>query len=313
MVVLAFRWLVVGCQAATIVITWPLWRVHETPPMLPALALPALSLGPALLVSLALVLVRATGGTVLHSGLLVYAMLIDQTRIQPEIVSLALLLWGTLPSPDARLVGRTHLIALWSWAGLNKLLSPVFLETAGYGPLAVLVPRALSWIRPAGGYLLAVAELAIGLLLIAPRTRRVGAVLALVLHGGIVIAMARVGPRWNLAVWPWNVALACAGLALIAPWKQPFRESVARSRPLVRVIVVLLLVAPAGWFVGLTDAYLAHHLYSADMPRAVYRGFAATWKVRAPGHAERGFRSKPNTDSDPSRTPIPGRSNTLTG
>jgi hypothetical protein len=68
-----------------------------------------LPLGPALLVSLALVLVRATGGTVLHSALLVYAMLIDQTRIQPEIVSLAVLLWGTFPSPDAKLVGRTHL------------------------------------------------------------------------------------------------------------------------------------------------------------------------------------------------------------
>ena len=47
----------------------------------------------------------------------------------------------------------------------------------------------------------------------------------------------------------------------------------------MRVIVLLLLVAPAGWFVGLTDTYLAHHLYSADMPRAVYRGFAATWKA----------------------------------
>jgi hypothetical protein len=160
MVMLAFRWLLVGCQAATIVITWPLWRVHETSPMLPALPLPALPLGPALLVSLALVLVRATGGTVLHSALLVYAMLIDQTRIQPEIVSLAVLLWGTFPSPDAKLVGRTHLIALWSRAGLSKLLSPEFLVTAGYGPLAVLVPRSLAWIRPAGGYLMAVAELA---------------------------------------------------------------------------------------------------------------------------------------------------------
>ena len=35
--------------------------------------------------------------------------------------------------------------------------------------------------------------------------------------------------------------------------------------------------------------------------------------VRAPGHVEHRFRRKPNTHSDASRTPIPGRSNTLSG
>jgi integrase len=35
--------------------------------------------------------------------------------------------------------------------------------------------------------------------------------------------------------------------------------------------------------------------------------------VRAPGHPEHRFRGKPNTHSDGSRTPIPGRSNSLTG
>ena len=35
--------------------------------------------------------------------------------------------------------------------------------------------------------------------------------------------------------------------------------------------------------------------------------------LRAPDHLEHRFRGKPNTDSDGSRTPIPGRSNTLTG
>jgi len=35
--------------------------------------------------------------------------------------------------------------------------------------------------------------------------------------------------------------------------------------------------------------------------------------LRAPGHVEHRFRRKPNTHSDASRTPIPGRSNTLSG
>src|SRR5262245_15652377 len=52
--IVAFRWLVVGCQAATLLITWPLWQVHASPPMLPALPLPAFDLGPLLLLSLVL-------------------------------------------------------------------------------------------------------------------------------------------------------------------------------------------------------------------------------------------------------------------
>ena len=48
----------------------------------------------------------------------------------------------------------------------------------------------------------------------------------------------------------------------------------------------------------------------------------ALWTTRActgpcrtpiPAHAEHRFRGKPNTHSDASRTPIPGRSNTLSG
>jgi hypothetical protein len=35
--------------------------------------------------------------------------------------------------------------------------------------------------------------------------------------------------------------------------------------------------------------------------------------LRAPGHVEHRFRGKPNTHSDGSRTPIPGRSNSLMG
>jgi hypothetical protein len=52
-----FRWVVVGCQAATLLFTWPLWQVHRAPPMLPAAAPPAADLG-WLLLSLVVVLVR---------------------------------------------------------------------------------------------------------------------------------------------------------------------------------------------------------------------------------------------------------------
>jgi hypothetical protein len=57
---------------------------------------------------------------------------------------------------------------------------------------------------------------------------------------------------------------------------------------LLRPALVLLVVGPLGFYVGITDAYLAHNLYSANTPRAVVhcpRGClpdqqpGATWTV----------------------------------
>src|SRR5258705_13762645 len=54
--VLVFCWLVVGCQAATILITWPLWQAHQTPPILPLFPLPSFGIGPLFPLFLGLVL-----------------------------------------------------------------------------------------------------------------------------------------------------------------------------------------------------------------------------------------------------------------
>lgn len=238
----AFRWLVTACQAATIGVTWGLWQAREDPPMLPALPLPPVDLGPALLASLVLVLLRPSLGLWLHTGLVAYAMATDQTRLQPQVVSLVLLLWATAPGPGPPLVGRAHLIALWTWAGIHKLLSLWFLERIGPRLVGALVPWAPPGFLRGGGYGIAAAEIALGFLAVNPRTRRLAAGLACLFHAGIVLTLALLPRGRNVAVWPWNLALAVAGLAL--------------------------LVAPAGFYVGLTDAYLAHNLYAASPPGA---------------------------------------------
>jgi hypothetical protein len=263
----AFRWLVVGCQAATILVTWPLWQVHASPPMLPALPLLAVDLGPVLLASLALVLVVPGRGIAVHCALLVYAVLIDQTRLQPEIVSLAFLLWGTLPSPTARAFARWHLVSLWIFAGVNKLFSPGFMQGRAQWMLSGLVADPSPWLVEHAGYVIALAELGTGLLALLPWTRTLAALAALALHGGILLDLSPLGQDWNRAVWPWNVALAVAGLALIAPWQgSPLRSFGSCCAPL-RPALILLEVAPLGFYVGITDAYLAHNLYTANTPR----------------------------------------------
>jgi hypothetical protein len=264
-----FRWLVAACEAATVLITWPLWQVRDTPPMLPLLPLPQFDLGPLLLITLVLVLVRAKLGVGLHTAVLAYAMATDQTRIQPEVVSLTLLLWATLDYAGALAIGRAHLVALWCWAGVNKLLSPDFFDSTAPWMLAGLTANPPGWLKYGFGHGVALAELATGVLALVPRTRRLAAVAALILHAGILLVLSPYGQHYNEAIWPWNVALALSGFALIAPWRgSPWRMFLETQRAL-RTLIALLVVSPAGFYFGVTDAYLAHNLYSSNTASAM--------------------------------------------
>jgi hypothetical protein len=246
--------------------------------MLPALPLAPVDLGAALLASLVPVLLWPRAGLAVHTGLLAYAMAMDQTRLQPYVVSLVLLLWATVPGPGPALVGRAHLVALWTWAGIHKLQSPWFLEQFGPRLGATVVPWAPTWLPRGGAYALAVTELTLGALAVHPRTRRLAAGLACLLHAGILLTLASLPRGRNVAVWPWNLALAFAGLALLLPWRESVVESLRPAGPAARVLAVLLLVFPAGFYVGLVDTYLAHNLYSAQSPRVTTSSvsFAAT-------------------------------------
>ena len=275
----AFRWLVVAAQGATIAITWPLWQVRVDPPLLPAVEwqqLPAVdwpqfSPGVWLLASLVVALVLPRTGAALHVGLLVVAMLLDQTRMQPEAISLGLLLVGTLPGDGARLVGRAHLIALWFFAGFHKLLSPEYFSGVvpsmlGGGSTNPSLPLQLLALQVLGGAM-ALGELSLGVLALVPRTRRACAVAACAFHLLVLLWLAG-RMQWNPAVWPWNLALAAAGFALVWPWTTSLAHDLRAARWLPRATAMLLLVSPLGYYFGLVDPYLAHCLYTRNVPKA---------------------------------------------
>jgi hypothetical protein len=264
----SFRTLVVACQVATLWITWPLWQVRDSPPMLPAFPLPAFDLGWLLIFSLLLVLVAPVPGITLQTILLLYAVLIDQTRLQPGVVSLLFLLWGTVPNPTAQGFARAHLLTLWLFAGFHKLLSPAFLNDTAPRLLTGFPLDLPQWLITHGGYVIAFAELGTGLLALSMRTRKAAALMAFGLHIAILLNLSQLGINRNDAVWPWNIALAFAGFALIAPWKESLLSSIAMCHALARPLLVCLLVAPLGFYLGLMDAYLAHNLYSANTPQA---------------------------------------------
>ena len=264
---LLFRWLAAFGQAATIAITWGLWNERTSPPRLPALDLPNLDLAAPLLASVVLILAVVRVGLIVHTGFLLYAMLLDQTRMQPEVVSLAILMWGTLPNRAWPLLARAHLIGLWFYSGLGKLVSARFVHGGARillpGPLQDL-PRSFDEVIAYG---LAAFEIAVGLTALFPRARRAAALAAFLLHLSILTSLVPAGR--NEAVWPWNGVLAFAGLAFISGWRMSPLRNLRGARWPSRVAAGVLLLAPAGFYIGAMDAYLAHQLYTFNVPTTV--------------------------------------------
>ncbi|HEV3418615.1 MAG TPA: hypothetical protein VG056_17465 [Pirellulales bacterium] len=271
---LVLRFSAVVAQAGTIWITWPLWtarhydpaQVSPVSPMLPAFPLPQFDVFPWLLGSLVLVLFAPRWGVVLHGAMLFWAILLDQIRMQPECISLWVLMLGSLNSPGLKLLARSHLIALWFFAGFHKLISPGYYEAVvpfmagrspGDSPVALQVLGGMA----------ALFEIALAVLAIFPRTRRLCAVVAAPFHLAVSWWLA-FHLHWNESVCPWNAAIAVAGFTLIWPWRSSFREDWRDvSRP-ARVAVAFVLFSPLLFYVGLFDPFMSYCIYSSNVPEA---------------------------------------------
>jgi len=90
-----------------------------------------------------------------------------------------------------------------------------------------------------------------------------------VFHVGIVLTLFRA--QWNAAVWPWNLALAAAAILLFrspAPVADHDRRPADRRSPVVLGAAALFFIYPLGFYVGHSDAYLSHNLYSSNTAEA---------------------------------------------
>lgn len=274
-----FRLVVVGAQLATLAVTWPLWTAHVTPPMLPVLPLPEVGFGPALVVAALAQVVAPKRGVLAFGVLFSLACLADETRAQPQLVSLLFLSAATWPEAGARFIGRVHLLVLWAWAGLHKVTSPAFLNLLGPRFVRDVWPDAPGVLTQAAGGALAMSEFVLAVLLFTPRTRRWAGWLTLGLHVGILLTLAA-GANENASVWAWNFVLALSGVALFEPWREGVGFDFRRQSAAVKALALTLAVFPLGWSLGLVDAYFAHHLYSVDVPvpDAPSKPFRATWR-----------------------------------
>jgi hypothetical protein len=247
-----------------VLLTWDLWGPRRRPPTLPlAPALAHVEWGLILLgLALATIAIPRLAGPAfcIAFGL---AVLGDQTRLQPEVVSLALLMTAPSFGEGSLAVARWHLTTLWLWAGLHKALS---LGWPSGGALAIANYLHAPGVRLAVAWLLPVFEIGLGLASAVPRAWDVVRRLAVVLHLGILLTLSPVLGGWNSAVWPWNACLAAIGFILFTP----ATSKVGTSRNWAAAAI--LVTYPALFYVGITDGYLAHNLYSTNGATAVVCG-----------------------------------------
>ncbi len=264
----AYRGILVAAQAATILLTWKHWQVRDVPPLLPLFDVPQIAMGPVLLVSLIVVLFWPRIGVPVHTGLLVTAIIGDQCRLQPHVISLCWLMWGTAGWPGGLLVARSSLAATWLWAGIHKLMSPAYYTFSGPLMLSGLWPGAPSSVAVPVALIVALVEIGLGIGTFIPAYRRTVSIAAVVFHS-LVLAVLAFGFNWDRYVWPWNVALACAGPLVVANWRGIGLGDVwPRTSRLARGIAIALLVMPVGYWFGVVDAYLAQCVYADNTPRA---------------------------------------------
>ena len=263
------RAVLVACQAILTLTAWDLWGDHRPVPHVPLVG--ALDLGGSIpwgvliLASLALVVVRPREGLVAHVAVLAAAMLTDQLRLQPQWISLALLLVATGPWRLSRVLGWAHLASLWLWAGVHKALSTGF----GDGTAAVIADNlGVAGLRPVAAVGVPALEIALGVLAARLVTRELAIGPAVALHLGACVVL-EMGLDWEI-LW-WNLGLAAAAPVLLrdrVSTEVPGGRRTRATAGLASLLVAGLFLYPAGLFTAQVDPYLAHVLYADSLPRA---------------------------------------------
>jgi len=292
----AFRVWAVLWLGVTYRITWPAWMTNatftgqpRTCPLLPlwdSPAIPQFDVYWPLLITLGIVLVCARLGIILHSLILLYAILADQTRLQPEVISPVILLAGTLVGSQWQTLAGLHLATMWFYAGLHKLLATGYEATVAnrifndllHLPVDEEQARFL-------GIAAACLEILIGLFAFLPILRRVAAIAGIGMHLVIFLsatplpngisallngdwgaAVAAVETKnWVQPVWPWNLLLLAAGPAFLWSWQTSLRVEWRAHGWLWRATAAALLISPLTYYWGWINPYLAHCLFSGNV------------------------------------------------
>ena len=269
----AFLLLTVIAQAVTIFITWDVWQSREFSSIIPNVpwfpATPQFNFGYLLLATLALTLISPRNfGLTIHIAILAIAIASDQMRCQPQVIAIATLMTACV-FPNFKRIAVWYLVAMWSWAGIHKLLSPDWMGEVSY---YMLLREEFNWgFLQAWDYhfcfavVIAVAELGLGLL--AWRRPRLAAPLCFISHIGIAGFLIVI--NWNFSVLPWNFCTAIVGAWLLWTISEAGSSLRFPVSKISQAVVVALLIIPIGFYFGFVRHSLSHVLYSSNFPDAV--------------------------------------------
>jgi hypothetical protein len=249
-------------QILTLRWTWDLWSNRSAPPNLPVVeALSSVSWGPLLVVLCVVTALLPRWGGPAFGIALALACLGDQMRLQPGVLSIAVLMIAPAFGEGGRAIARWHLCSLWLWAGLHKMLSSGWKL---FGASFIAESLGQPGLRELIAVVVPLSELAVGITAMWSRLWKVTAVGAVLLHVGILVSLSPIFGDWNSSVWPWNATVAVAAPLLFLAQRE---DAEFPSRAIMAVAAVLLAY-PALFYAGVVDAYVSHNLYSGNTASA---------------------------------------------
>jgi hypothetical protein len=215
-------------------------------------------------------------GFALFTLCLAASILLDQHRLQPwayQFVIVGAVLSLAPTGHGLRLV-RLLVVSIYFWSAVSKV-DAAFLESHGQllldGLLKATRNDVAAWspgVRRAAAAAMSLGELAVGALLLLPRTRRVGLTASIAMH---VVLLLTLGP-WGLDHKPgvliWNVCFIAQNLLLFrrasAPEPQTPGGGVATyGSGAATIVVTLSAVLPALEPIGWWDHWPGWAVYSS--------------------------------------------------
>lgn len=300
---------------ASLALTPNLWRSTRSYPLIPVSAhLPAIPspwdlAGLIALVGLLVAIIAISRPRAGLVGLVALALVLsawDQSRWQPPYFQYVALLaalgcysWRRADPVTAAWAldaCRVIIASTYVWGGLQKLNVTFVRQVFPWmiQPFVGSFPGVVRDAVAAIGLWAPFVEVALGVALLSSRYRRPAIVLAISMHGFILLCLGPLGHGWDRLVWPWNVAMAASVLVLFGGSDAGTGLQMIRrvwGQPVGKLLMLLVAVLPAASFADRWDAYLSWTLYSGNV-RAAEISVSAAVRDALPGDVRAFVRSK---------------------
>ena len=115
------------------------------------------------------------------------------------------------------------------------------------------------------GYLIGIMELFAGLCLLFIKTRKLAAKFLIVMHCFILLLLGPLGLKYNISIWPWNLAMLAYLYLILKNGKTILPLRVVRQGWNIAVLLCWGIL-PALNFMGCWDNYLSSNMYSGRSP-----------------------------------------------